>query len=488
MDNSNRFIWIFSTVFIVVVIGVTGFAFFGPSTSVVIPSIQSVVEEVISDSTSTVEADEPKLDISSIDDAYDAILNLATKSFVGSHPLDESFLGWFVTRYGVDALESIATCAASEDNSAWYEITGSSIHVLWYYYCQDMGYDQEEAQIYTWNCASSYEMTLLFTGDYSLAAGTAICDYYESVDCDLTQCLSSELLDYMNAADILTVNNETTYSVGGTARSGMAYTFQTVPSYAYNLLLMGTDVVNLANNHVYDFGEDGLLQTLATVEELSLPIIGAGENLDEASEPVYFIANGKKIAIVAATQIERSKTYTKEATATTAGVLKTLDSAKYAAVIEAAKANADYVICFVHWGTENTHYFGTDQYKLAQTFVEAGADAIVGCHSHCLQGVDMIDGVPVFYSLGNFYFTQYTELPTEYDTAMAQLTIAADGSLQAKIIPCYFSEGLLTLETDGDKADQIIADISSYSQNATLDSQGNIVSLTAEEESEELAE
>ncbi len=480
MNQNNHGVIIGAIAFMALVIVAVATLFFGgPSLSPISAIISQVVELTESP---TVEAEAPKLDINSIEDAYDAILNSSTKSFIGSHPIDESFLGWFVTIYGVDALKSIATCAASEDNSAWYNITGKSIHVLWYYYCQDFGFDQDEAKIYEWNCASSYETVLQFTGDFSLSENTALGAYYESVEEDLTQCISSELLDLMNAADILTVNNETPYSTRGTALSGKAYTFRTNPSYAYNLLLMGVDVVGLANNHVWDYGEDALLDTLDTIESLNLPISGAGEDLDEACEPVYFIANGKKIAIVSATQIERSYNYTKQATDTTPGVLKTLNSTLYCQIIEEAKANADYVICFVHWGTENTHYYGNDQYKLAKAFVAAGADAIVGCHSHCLQGVDLIDDVPVFYSLGNFYFTQYTTMPSDYDTALAQLVITADGSLQASIIPCHFSEGLLTLVEDEAAFSKIVEDVASYSSSrATLDANGNVVSAKEDE-------
>ncbi len=474
MEKNNNH-WIGAFTFAALVIAIVAIEFFGKPTLAPISAIISQITDSVE--SNSVEAEVPKLDISNIDDAYDAILNNSTKAFIGSHPIDESFLGWFVAIYGVDALEGIATCAATEDNSAWYEITGKSIHVLWYYYCEDMGISHDEAQIYEWACASSYQTILQFTGDFSLSENTALGEYYLSVDEDLTQCISSELLDLMNGADILTVNNETPYSTRGSALKNKAYTFRTNPGYAYNLLLMGVDVVGLANNHLWDYGEEALLDTLDTIKALNLPISGAGENLDEACEPVYFIANGKKIAIVSATQIERSYTYTKQATATTPGVLKTLNSTLYCQVIQEAKANADYVICFVHWGTENTHYYGKDQYKLAQAFVAAGADAIVGCHSHCLQGVDLIDGVPVYYSLGNFYFTQYTTMPADYDTALAQIIITADGSLQASIIPCYFSEGLLSLVEDENQFTQIIEDIASYSTSrATLDSSGLIVS------------
>ena len=143
----------------------------------------------------------------------------------------------------------------------------------------------------------------------------------------------------------------------------------------------GTDIVSLANNHVYDYGEAALIDTIDTLEEAGIPYVGAGKDLKDAMRPVYFVANGKKIAIVSATQIERSLNYTKEATETTPGVLKTLNPDKFLKVIEEARDNSDYVIAFVHWGTEGNNYFGSDQVALAKQFVEAGVDVIIGGHT-----------------------------------------------------------------------------------------------------------
>jgi len=84
---------------------------------------------------------------------------------------------------------------------------------------------------------------------------------------------------------------------------------------------------------VYDYGEEALIDTLETLEGSGVPYVGAGRNLEEAKKIVYFIANGRKIAITAASQIERSSNYTKEATEDSAGVLKTLNPDKYVEVI-----------------------------------------------------------------------------------------------------------------------------------------------------------
>ena len=311
--------------------------------------------------------------------------------------------------------------------------------------------------------------------DFSLAEGVGTTTYFHSVGDDLSKYLGKSLLQEMNNSDIMVVNNEFTYTNRGTPIPGKDYIFRADPKLVSNLEMMGTDVVGLANNHVYDYGEVGLLDTLDTIKSAQMPYVGAGRDIQEASEPIYYIINGRKIAIVAATQIERSYNYTKEATEDSPGVLKTLSPVRYAQVISQAKKNADYVICFVHWGTEGTNAYGMDQRTLAEVFAQAGADAIVGGHTHCLQGVDVIQGVPVFYSLGNFYFSQEPEMPQDYDTAMAQLTVEKDGTLQARLLPCHFSEGELTLLEEGEHYQQILQDVNGYSKGASLDEKGYLV-------------
>lgn len=144
----------------------------------------------------------------------------------------------------------------------------------------------------------------------------------------------------LQGADILMVNNEYAYSDRGYPLPGKTYTFRAMPTRVQVLQQIGTDVVSLANNHVYDYGEDALLDTLETLENVGIPYVGAGRNLKEAEKIVYFIANGRKIAIVAATQIERFESFTKEAEENTPGVLKTLEPDKFVRVIREAKKTA----------------------------------------------------------------------------------------------------------------------------------------------------
>lgn len=410
--------------------------------------------------------------IADLEDAYELVLNNCSRSFIGGHVIDESFMGWMHANYGEDTVLALANHVqdGGEDAGLWYELTGNSIHVLWLLYCQDTGLSSDDLDnVYWQETADSERIVLNFTGDINFSEGWVTTTHMDGQPGGIYDCFSEDLLEEMNSADIMMINNEFTYSDRGEPLAGKDYTFRAKPDRVELLDVFGTDIAGVANNHVYDYGPDALLDTLSTLREAEIPYVGAGENLKEASKPVYFVANGKKIAIVAATQIERSLNYTKEATDTMPGVLKTLNADKYVKVIEQARDNSDYVIAFVHWGTEGDDRYGQDQVNLAHQFVEAGADVIIGGHTHCLQGIQYIDGVPVIYSLGNFWFSA-----SALDTGMSQVVIHSDGSIDFRFLPCIQKNLTTSLVTEQAEKERIFRYVESISTDISIDSQGYV--------------
>ena len=409
--------------------------------------------------------------------AVDTIL-AADRDFLGGYPLDESFLFWFRSLYGEDALEQVAKEALTgADVSIWYQMSGSSIHVLWLDYCEQFGMHSEQLlRVTRQECASTDETVISFTGDMNFDDRIGTMQYLKSKG--LSAALSNDVRTLMAESDILMINNECTFSTRGEPIEGKAYTFRSDPSNVSILKELGIDIVGIANNHVCDYGLEALSDTIATLDEAGIPNVGAGNNLEEAKRPWYFIANGKKIAFVAATQIERTYNYTKEATETTPGVLKTLHPEKYVEVIREAKAHSDYVIAFVHWGTEGTNYYESDQVALAEQFAQAGADAIIGGHTHCLQGITYIEDVPVIYSLGNFWFgSTPTDGVNKKDTAIAQVIINADGSMRFRFVPCVQQNRQTYLVTDESEKARIIAFEQQLSKGVTIDADGYVEKL-----------
>lgn len=397
------------------------------------------------------------------------------REFLGNYPVDESFLLWFQSQYGADALGQVAAEAAgSADAEIWYEVSGSSIHVLWLDYCQQLGlHEAQQERVTRQDCVSEDETVISFTGDLNFDDRTGTMQHLKNNG--LEAALSPDVLELMRSADILMINNECTFSTRGEPLAGKAYTFRSDPENVSILKQIGVSIAGIANNHVCDYGLDALTDTITTLKSAGIPYVGAGNDLDEAKKPWYFIANGRKIAFVAATQIERTYNYTKEATDTTAGVLKTLNPDKFVEVIKEAEAQSDYVIAFVHWGTEGTNYYEADQVALAEAFAAAGADAIIGGHTHCLQGMAYIGDVPVIYSLGNFWFgSTPTDGVNKKDTAVVQLILSSDGGVQFRFIPCVQENRQTYLVTDAAEKARIIAFEQHLSDNVVIDEDGYV--------------
>lgn len=287
----------------------------------------------------------------------------------------------------------------------------------------------------------------------------------------ITGVLSENLMEELNGADIFMINNEFPYSDRGTPTAGKKFTFRARPVMVDNLTKMGADIVGLANNHAYDHGPDALMDTFDTLEGADIPYVGAGRNIDEACSPEYFIAGGMKIAYVAATQIERGASPdTKEATETTPGVLRTLDPERFLGVIQEADSNADLTVVFVHWGSENTYDIDASQRELAQKYAAAGADLIVGMHSHCLQGFEYVSGVPVLYSLGNFWFSS-----KDLDSGVLQV-VAADKKIESvRFIPCVQKSCHTTMyEKGSSEYDRLLGAMTSLSYDVSIDEDGYV--------------
>lgn len=326
-----------------------------------------------------------------------------------------------------------------------------------------------EDQVYKREVHDPAKVTLSFAGDISFAEGYANMAYFHNHGDDITKCIDPEVITRMDSADIMMVNNEFAYSSRGTPVAGKTFTFRAKPETAANLSLMSVDIVSLANNHVYDYGEEALLDTMDTLAQYKVPYVGAGKNLEEAKEIIYFETGGLKIAYVSATQVERSYVYTKAATDAKPGVLRTYDPELFLEVIKKAEETSDFVVVYVHWGTEGVSQFEADQQKLGHQYIDAGADLVIGDHPHCLQGIEYYKGVPIFYSLGNFWFNSKTR-----DTGLVEADISQEGILEFRFVPCIQQGCRTTLVMDEAKRQQMFDFLERISANAVIDEYGVI--------------
>ena len=282
-------------------------------------------------------------------------------------------------------------------------------------------------------------------------------------------CFSAETLREMEEADIFMLNNEFTYTNRGEPTPGKAFTFRAKPENAAMLHELGVDIVSLANNHAYDYGEISLLDTLATLEGIDMPYVGAGRNLAEASGIVYFQAGSQKIAFLSGTQIERmTPPDTKGASENTPGVFRCLTETEIFDKIAEAKENSDFVVVYIHWGTEKTDQLDWAQPGMAKSLAQAGADLIVGDHAHVLQPLANVEGVPTIYSLGNYWFNSST-----LNTCLVKVTLK-DGEMQSfQFLPALQS-GCYTKLLSGAEKEAVLEYMRGISGTVAIDAEGYV--------------
>lgn len=328
---------------------------------------------------------------------------------------------------------------------------------------------EQNQEVYLAECESQDTVTLLFAGDILMDDHYAVMSTYHNRGNDINQAFDQGLLEQMRNADIFMINNEFTFTSRGTPTVNKKFTFRANPGNVSMYEEMGVDIVSVANNHIYDYGEISLLDTLDTLEQAEIPYVGAGRNLQEAMTPVYYIANGMKIAFVSATQIERNGTPdTKEATQDSAGVLRCMNPDNLLLTIEEAKKNSDYVILYIHWGTESQEAIDWLQEQQAPIYAQAGVDLIIGDHPHCLQKMDSVEGVPVIYSLGNFWFNSRTQ-----NSCVVKVTLRAGEMESFQFIPCRQSDCRTALLTGQEKT-EVLDYMRTISPNVTIDEEGYV--------------
>lgn len=326
-----------------------------------------------------------------------------------------------------------------------------------------------ENNIYVKDAAMPEQVTITFAGDILFDDNYAVTARVVQSGGDITYGIDPGLIQEMRSADIMMLNNEFPYSDRGEPLEDKQFTFRAKPSTVSYLHDLGVDIVSLANNHAYDYGETAFLDTLATLEDAGVVYVGAGRNLQEARRPVCYIINNIKIAIISATQIERlDNPDTKGATDSSAGVFRCWNGNNLLETVREARENNDFVIVYLHWGTENVEELDWVQEKQASEVAEAGADLIIGAHPHCLQPIDIVKGVPVVYSLGNFWFNSKT-----LDTGLIKVTLDENGLQSCQFIPCLQS-GCRTVLLQGEEKQRVIDYMQGLSGGVHIDGDGYI--------------
>jgi poly-gamma-glutamate capsule biosynthesis protein CapA/YwtB (metallophosphatase superfamily) len=288
-------------------------------------------------------------------------------------------------------------------------------------------------------------VTLAFAGDVNFADRTARLLHDPAT-------AFGPITSVLKAADFTALNLETSVTSRGTPQP-KTYHFRTTPLAFTALRDAGVDLVTMANNHVLDYGQTGLANTLAAAQAARFPYVGIGTDAAAAWAPYVTTINGTKIAIIGVSQVaELAPSWV--ATRTRPGEANAINLTQTLAAVRAARRLAPIVIVFMHWGTEGQACPDPNQLALAPKLAAAGASIIIGAHAHVLQASGWLGHTFVAYGMGNFLWWEHS-----YSTAtgVLELTLHPRGPLTARFVPAVVSSTGRPLPLHGTAARQAAA-------------------------------
>lgn len=268
---------------------------------------------------------------------------------------------------------------------------------------------------------------------------------WKKADAAYSEHLLSELRPHLDAADFRLCNLENILceeGLGAPIVKG-GPNLRGEPEEIGFLTVGGFDAVFLANNHLGDYGPEPVIDTIRRLDEAGIGHCGGGKNLEEAYAAWYAEKNGIKIAFISVCENEFGGA--EENFPGSAGY----NIMRVRTRIVEEKKKADFVVLVFHGGQEFNPVAGpshVDRYRVFATF---GADAVVGMHTHCIQGTEIFEGTPIIYSMGNLYFNGYhnggtlgakPDDPWNYGY-MTELSFEKGKPVTFRLIPYHLEDG-----------------------------------------------
>ena len=255
----------------------------------------------------------------------------------------------------------------------------------------------------------------------------------------------------LSSADVAIINhegpapNDSSYHPGG-----LVFTFD--PELLEGVAGSGIDIVSLANNHIRNAGSPGVLETMRNLRKADLGFVGAGADADQARKARCLDQAGARLCFLAYDAIN---TVVHAATDDRPGAAELLLPNVRRDIRRARREGADVIAVVPHWGTEYTTRVTPQQRRWARVMVRAGADIVLGAHSHVVGPIEFIDGVPVLYSLGDFLF----DLPRFEETeegVIVELTFQGDRLAQLELHPTVIVDRSQVALLDPAKDGQVV--------------------------------
>lgn len=241
--------------------------------------------------------------------------------------------------------------------------------------------------------------------------------------------ISPEVFSLFQNSDFNIVNLEApvTQSISKIIKTG-PHLKSEIESTLQVLQNLNVNLCTIANNHVLDYDEQGVLDTINFCKENNIQTVGAGKNKEEAAKVFYKDSPVGKIAIINIAENEwASATYTNAG----ANGMDLIDDVK---AIQKAKEESDFVFVIVHGGHEYYNLPSPRMQKQYRFYIDNGADIVVGHHTHCISGIETYKTKPIYYSLGNFLFTKPSRSDDWFKGIVLEIEISETKEITTKEI------------------------------------------------------
>lgn len=266
---------------------------------------------------------------------------------------------------------------------------------------------------------ASDSLSITFTGDILLDRGVRQFVEHRSVDK-----LFSPFVDSVFQSSDLVVANLECPATKIQQPAFKQYIFRAEPEWLQTLKAHGITHLNLANNHSVDQGRIGLADTKKNIQETGMIPVGAGDNMQEAAQPVLLASTPRNVYLLTSLQMPLENfSYLPDKTSVSH---EDLDSLKTRVRQLKETDPCCYIIVSLHWGGEHTLKPVPLQRQQAHQLIDAGADALICHHTHTLQTIEQYQGKPIYYSIGNFIFDQ--KKPINSKACMVKVTIKKESS------------------------------------------------------------
>ena len=213
------------------------------------------------------------------------------------------------------------------------------------------------------------------------------------------------------------------------------YNFASNSNTAGELANSSIDLVNLANNHALDYGQEGFIDTMNLLDTAGIQYVGGGRKIDKAISAKIIEVKNKKIGFLAFNAVVPSRTWL--ATDKRAGQVSMYpyEVDKRLAYIKEIKSQVDYLILSIHWQGLSNHKNEKDYINAAHKLIDAGVDVVVGTHPHLMQATEYYKDGIIFYSLGNFIFPNMGGRADKAAIIQLEIDPSADEEIKVKYIP-----------------------------------------------------